>query len=177
MITATTIQNAIVNKGVARQAIYQNFLGYMLTVVRRYGIAESDEADVIQDIFVEAFVSLSNYDSQKGEFTPWLRQLAVNQILKRKRKSKKMSIVELKTSSHEDQVDIVYEDFETGYILDEIQKLPSGYQTVFNMYEIDGYSHKEIGKALDISPQTSKSQLSRAKGILKKKLSRYLAIL
>jgi len=176
-MTGLWVHDALNNKGKARQLIYESYLGYVLTVTRRYGISISDEVDMVQDIFVEVFISLDRYDSGKGEFKSWLRKIAVNQILKRKRKGSNMYVVSLEQVSSQTTSDMQLAEYDAEYILDEIDKLPEGYQTVFNMYEIDGYSHKEIGKKLKISAQTSKSQLSRAKNLLRKKLRRFIAII
>jgi len=174
LISAAIISDALKNKGTARQLIYESYLGYVLTVTRRYGIQSADEVDMVQDIFIEIFSSLERYDSRKGEFKSWLRRIAVNQVLKRKRKNTNMYVVSLEGTSLPIE-DSQLGDLDAEYIINEISKLPEGYQTVFNLYEIDGYSHKEIGQQLNITPQTSKSQLSRAKKMLRNKLRKFVA--
>jgi len=174
VITKSIISDALQNKGRARQLIYESYLGYVLTVTRRYSISASDEVDMVQDIFIEIFSCLDRFDHKKGEFKPWLRKIAVNQVLKRKRKNANMYLVSLDGVASLTTADSELEEFDAEYIITEISRLPEGYQTVFNMYEIDGYSHKEIGQKLEISEQTSKSQLSRAKKLLRSKLRRFV---
>ena len=177
MITNNIISAAAENDKGARQQIYESYLGYVLTIIRRYGISSSDEVDMVQDIFIEIFVSIYRYDSNKGEFKPWLRAVSVNQILKRIKKSKRLEIVGLNQDNDVKETSLQLGEYDTEYIVREIAQLSKGYRTVFNMYEIDGYSHKEIANKLSITVQTSKSQLSRAKSILRDKLSKFIAVL
>jgi len=177
VISATTIAAATANDPTARQEIYEAYLGYVLTIIRRYGISASEEVDVVQDIFIEIFVSLPKYDPSKGELKPWLRAVAVHQILKRIKNSKRLQVAAISQETEVEDTQLQLHQYDTAYILHEISQLSKGYQTVFNMYEIDGYSHKEIASKLKITVQTSKSQLSRAKNILRKKLRKFIAIL
>jgi len=153
----------------AHKSLYESYLPYMLTIVRRYGFRQSEEPDVIQEIFIEIFSNLERFDGQKGRLKTWMRTLAVRKVLNIKRSRGRILFVDSEEGIPEvESFDISI--FETSYILEAIQKLPEGYRTVFNMYEIDGYAHKEIAEMLHISVASSRSQLSRAKASLQKHL-------
>jgi len=165
------IQRCIDRDPIAQKSLYQSYLPYILTIVRRYGIHSSAERDAIQEVFIEVFSSLSKFDETKGTLKTWIRTLAVYKILKIKRASGSLRIVDIADHQHDTNANLVnYQEHPPEYILEAIKSLPDGYQTVFNLYEVDGYNHNEIAKMLDISPEGSRSQLSRARGILRKKL-------
>lgn len=159
------------------QPFYALFLPYILTIVRRYGIQPSEEADVVQEIFIEVFSSMDNFDEGKGSFKTWMRTVAVHKILNIKRKQKSWKILDIDEQSEQlGSVEIDLKTINTAYIMEAIQALPLGYQTVFNLYAIDGYSHKEIGVMLNISEASSRSQLSRAKKALQITITQILNV-
>lgn len=172
------IIQCIDRKSRAQEILYKTYLPYLLTIVRRYGIIASEERDTIQEIYIEIFSALSNYNASKGTLKTWIRTLAVYKILKIKRKAGNLRIVDIADHQDSDSEKLInYQDHAPAYILEAIKSLPEGYQTVFNLFEIDGYNHKEIAEMLDISSEGSRSQLSRARAILRKKLinSKYKA--
>ena len=118
------------------------------------------------------FSKLDNY-SFKGSFEGWIRRIVVNTALDFIRKNKKMqlnlSIEDVGYGLKKNQ--FVVEDLTAKELMKIIQNIPPGYRTVFNMYAIEGYSHKEIAQELEISENTSKSQLSRARAVIKKLLN------
>ena len=156
--------------GQAQKEMYDKYAPKMLAICVRY-IREADQAE---DVMISAFVKIfDRIDQYKGEgsFEGWIRRIMVNESLTYIRKNKSMYL----------EVDIEYADREPDYgnldsqlqaedLLKLIQQLPVGYRTVFNLYAIEGYSHKEIAEQLDISENTSKSQLSRARTLLQKQL-------
>lgn len=142
----------------------------MLTIVRRYGCATKDEADYVQEIFVRVFQSLDKYDAQKGNFKPWLRSITVRTIINKQTRTRILLTVNIDDHSIQSDPNLQLDDCDIEYILEAIRQLPEGYRMVFNLYEIDGYSHQEIGEMLGITASASRSQLSRAKAILKKNL-------
>ena len=131
---------------------------------------------MVQDIYIQIFTNLDKYDERKGPFKPWMRSITVFTILKDLRKNKISFTKPLEEVIESAFHSIDFSSSDTEYILNEISKLSPGYRAVFNMYAIDGFSHKEIAETLSISVQTSKSQLSRAKNLLRKKLSRHYVI-
>jgi len=165
------IKQCIKRNAKAQEVLYKRYLPYLLTIIRRYGIHTSNERDVIQEIFIEIFSSLPKYDSDKGHLKTWIRTLAVHKVLKIKRRAGSLLIVDI--GVHQDAKNdklISYQEHAPEYIYDAIKTLPTGYQTVFNLYEVDGYSHDEIAKMLNISAAGSRSQLSRARSMLRTKL-------
>ena len=144
---------------------------YMLTCLR-YIKSRATAEDTLQDAFVSIYKSLSQFDASKGEFYSWSNRIVINTCLQKLRKKSFLGVFE-DIMEFSQQISIE-EDAISRLSLKEvtavIQKLPKGYRTVFNMYMIDGYNHKEIAKALNISEGTSKSQLLRAKRQLKTKL-------
>ncbi|MEM1121508.1 MAG: sigma-70 family RNA polymerase sigma factor [Bacteroidota bacterium] len=160
----------------AQRAMYESYLPYVLTIVRRFGILYQDEADVIQEIFIEVFSSIDKYYSARGAFKFWLKSIAIHKILKiqRKQKSSKQTLLfDTEKIEHvaSDNVVELIKNVDHKLLVQLIQDLPEGYRTVFNLFVIDGFSHKEISAQLGIDAATSRSQLTRAKQLLRKKLS------
>ena len=128
-----------------------------------------DEAqDVLQDGFIKVYDNLHKYEN-KGSLEGWVRRIIVNTALDQIRKNKKyMDNVDVDTVGYllVDKSFIV-EELEADDLLKIINKLPGGYRVVFNLFAIEGYSHKEIAAKLEISESTSKSQYSRARKILR----------
>jgi RNA polymerase sigma-70 factor (ECF subfamily) len=137
----------------------------MKGVCLRYSATEEEAEDILQDSFIKAFDKLSSFNN-KGALGGWLRKLTLNTALEVYRK------VKIKTNPLiliEDEVDEsfnVIQKLELEDLVSKIQKLPLGFRTVFNLYVVEGYNHKEIGVLLNISNGTSKSQYSRAKKLL-----------
>ena len=142
-------------------------------------IKDRDTAqDVLQEGFIQMFRKLDYYDSEKGSLETWGRKIMVNTCLQHLRKHKKWQKI---TDLNETILDVQanYErsaiaNMSLRDIYDVIYKLPEGYRMVFNLYVIEGYPHKEIAQMLDISENTSKSQLSKAKSRLRKMVHKYL---
>ncbi len=150
----------------AQELIYQKFSPSMYSIALRYVVGSADAQDVIIQGFTKAFSSIQQFKND-GQFSGWLRKIVVNQALMHLRKKKVdfsiseslLKKVPLSNSYIEDQIS-------ADELIQIIQSLPSGYRTVFNLYAIEGYSHKEIAEKLGISEGTSKSQLSKARKVL-----------
>ena len=159
----------MVNNRLAQHELYQRFVYMMKGVCLRYAQNEAEAEDILQEAFVQAFRNLSQY-SGKGPLGAWLRKITVNKSLEQYRKTKalaqKSSTWEIKDS--DSQVpDNAIEQLELNDLLEKIRQLPVGFRTVFNLYAVEGYNHKEIGELLGISEGTSKSQYSRARIMLR----------
>ncbi len=155
----------------AQRALYQSLSGKMLGVVLRYCKNMDEAEDVLQDGFIKVFSKLHTFNFD-GVFEGWVRRIIVNTALDhiRKRKNDRFHIdVDDIDYLLADQT-IILESLAAEDLLKVIQKLPTGYQTVFNLFAIEGYSHKEIANQLGITINTSKSQYSRARSFLQKKL-------
>lgn len=153
---------------VAQKTLYESYLPYVLTIVRRFGVSDREIQDVVQEIFIEVFSNIKKFNSEKGELKYWIKSITIHKILNGFRKKKKGTIVELEVSIGDDlSIEINLDHIHAAYLLKMISQLPDGYREVFNLSVIEGYSHKEIGKLLNIAPASSRSQLSRAKEILR----------
>lgn len=158
------------NDRIAQRAIYELFSKKLFVVCLRYSSDYSEAEDMLQEGFIKIFHKIDKYN-HSGSFGGWLSRLISNNCIDIIRKKPNLyALTEAKESSLEnytlDAVDsLIGED-----LLKVIQSLPTGYRTIFNMYVIEGYPHKEIAEKLNISTGTSKSQLNRARKLLQKKL-------
>ncbi len=124
--------------------------------------------DNLHDSFITIFEKIGQYGS-KGSFEGWIKRITVNTILQKFRKEEFLSVVSENIEEPE-EVDYPQENIELHTLLNHIQDLPNKYRVTFNLYVLDGYSHKEIGELLGTSAGTSKSNLARARSILKEKI-------
>lgn len=139
-------------------------------VCLRYAQNEQEAEDLMQDSFVKAFENLKSY-SGKGALGGWIRQITVNTALELYRKNK-LSIQSLEIENNTQLAnDNSIEQLELKDLLLKIQSLPTGFRTIFNLYAVEGYNHREIGELLNISEGTSKSQYSRARVLLRKMIA------
>lgn len=155
----------------SQKAIYDMLSGKMYAVCLRY-MGDSDAAqDILQDGFVTLFSKLDSY-SGEGSFEGWARKIFVNTALMSLRKKDALKgsedIEMARTITSDDPT--VFEKIGYKDLLKLVAALPTGFRTVFNMYVIEGYSHKEIGEELGISETTSRSQLQRARVLLQSKI-------
>lgn len=159
------------NDAAAQRRLYEEYLPYVFTVLRRFGVPDADRPDLIQDIFVSVFSGLARFDPKRGELKHWISGISVHRIVayqKRRRRFRPEELTILHDAQLAVKADVQHLDAE--YLLRHIESLPDGYRTVFNLYVVDGYSHEEISRMLDITVVGSRSQLSRAKSLLRKKL-------
>ncbi len=162
----------------AQQQLYEHFKGKMFAVCLRYASSRQDAEDVLQEGFVKVFRDLHQFRGE-GSFEGWMRRVIVNVALQHLRKQRgglqfaELENVEYKLSDVEDSV---FEESEKAAALVKLmQKMPTGFRTVLNLYVLEEYSHQEIADELGISVGTSKSQLNRAKAFLKNLLEKNLA--
>ena len=170
MNDSTLVKKCIDGDQRAQRALFERFAPKMLGVCLRYAKERTQAEDVLQDGFVKVFTKISDYNG--GSLEGWIRRIMVNTSLDQIRKNHKFQ-----DNVNIDQVD--YKIVDNGFILEGliaddlmllVNAMPDGYRTVFNMFAIEGYSHKEIAKELGVSENTSKSQYSRARAFLKTKL-------
>ena len=154
----------------SQRQLYEMFAPLMLSVCRRY-ICDFDSA---QDVMIKAFMMVFDKLSQfrhEGNFEGWVRRIMVNESLSWLRKNKSMYLeVEIESADKEIDFEVVSAQLNVEDLMALVHGLPSGYRTVFNLYAIEGYSHSEIANQLGINVNTSKSQLSRARILLQKKM-------
>lgn len=154
----------------AQQSLYQRYAPELLAVCFRYSKSRDEAEDILQDGFVKIFQKIGNYEFQ-GSFEGWMRRIVVNTAIDHIRRNKKR---QMETDIEDAREVYVSEDalgqLELEYLYEIIQDLPPGYQLVFNLYAIEGYSHKEIGERMGITESTSRSQYTRARSLLMKKI-------
>lgn len=141
-------------------------------VCLRYSKDEAESDDFLQDCFIKTFQKLKQFEN-KGALGGWIRRIAVTTALEHIRKQK-MHVIkitsEMESTLPDEAADNLFQKMDLDRLVSLIQALPTGYRTVFNLYAIEGYSHKEIAAELKISEGTSKSQYNRARQVLIKEI-------
>ncbi|WP_448520313.1 RNA polymerase sigma factor [Rhodoflexus sp.] len=163
----TAIEDCLKGKQAAQEWLYKRFSSRMLGVSMRYLPDRAEAEDAMIAGLVKVFQHLHTF-KQQGSFEGWVRRIVVNEAL---------ALLRKKAGRHQTNIEQAegycesdgYADaaVHTEELLALVQQLPTGYRTVFNLYAIEGYSHQEIADMLGISESTSKSQLNRARNMLK----------
>lgn len=155
----------------AQSQLYQVYKDDLFVLCLKYCKNREEAQDNLQDAFLEIFGKIKSYKGS-GSFEGWMKRITINKAIDKYKKDSHLKIV-INNDLLADSTLIETATLETiplNEILNHIQELPPRYRLVFNLYELDGYSHKDISKLLTISVNTSKSNLHRAKGILKNKI-------
>jgi RNA polymerase sigma-70 factor (ECF subfamily) len=171
------IRGCLKNDRASQKALYEQNYGKMLGVCLRYCRSSDEAKDVLHEGFMKVFNNLKNY-SGTGSFEGWIRRIMVNTAIDHLRKNKQNYLIVSTVHANEKAAvmadEVAEEDIlmsiDKEEILKAVQELTPAYRTVFNLYVIEEYTHKEIAELLDISEGTSKSNLSKAKFNLKKNL-------
>lgn len=156
----------------AMQSLYKRYCGYLAAICSRYVADAEDTKDVLQDTFLHIFAAISAFEYRgEGSLKAWMARIAVNQSLKFIRTNRRMEFVEIRP----EELDRTYmqpdiDAIPPAEIHRLIRELPDGYRTIFNLYVIEGRSHREIASLLGIRESTSASQLHRAKALLASRL-------
>lgn len=154
--------------------LYERFASKMYGVCLRYAANTEEAEDILQEGFIKVFKKISSYRGD-GSFEGWIRRIFVNTAIEHfRKKSYLQPISEKEESSIEGKYVSILDKLAEKDIIKLIQQLSPGYRTVFNMYVVEGYTHKQIAEVLNISEGTSKSQLSRAKLILQDLVKNHL---
>ncbi len=162
------------NYNSAMDLLYAEYAGYLTAVCARYIAGDDDMKDVLQEALIKIFTQIGSFEYRgKGSLKAWMTRIVVNESLQFLRRSKKDEVL-----IDTEPPDIPEEDPDTDGLnaeemTDIIRSLPDGYRMVFNLYVIEGKSHKEIAQILNIKPDTSASQLHRAKNILARLITQY----
>jgi len=162
----------------AHKQLYDMYRVKMYTLCLRYMSSKQDAEDMLQEGWVKVFKMLHSYDSSKGTFYGWIRKIFVNTNLEFLRK-KRLQFDDLSEQTLNFNLSFemdVFDQMSMQEMVNLLQELPNGYRSVFNLYVIEGYTHKEIGEKLNISPNTSKTQLMKAKKMMQEKVNVLVAI-
>lgn len=171
MILQQIIEECKQQNAKAQGALYKEYSQVLFGICLKYSPNRAEAEDNLQDAFITIFSRIDQYQG-KGSFEGWIKRITVNTALQKYRKKKVYDI------TNEEQIEspeVLVEDSNVplDFLLKIIQELPERYRLVFNLYVLDGYAHKEIGEMMGISDGTSKSNLARARMILKTKVEAY----
>ncbi|RLD83533.1 MAG: RNA polymerase subunit sigma-70 [Bacteroidetes bacterium] len=167
------IEECKAGKHSAFRELYDSYASRMLGVCYRYSRNMNDAEDILQESFIKIFQNIRNYKGS-GSFEGWMRRIMVNTALNHYKANLKHSYQDELHENYNDHVsnedaELMLEDrIPQQEIIEIIRTLPEGYKMIFNMYVLDGLTHKEIAGALNISDNTSKSQLSKSRRMLRK---------
>jgi RNA polymerase sigma factor (sigma-70 family) len=151
-----------------QRMLFEQYGGTMMTICRRYAGDQVEAEDMLQEAFIRVFTYIRQFRFQ-GSLEGWIRRVTVNTSL-RILQSKKIRFLEIQDASLESGNPDVLSRLSEEELLQLIGSLPPGYRIVFNLYVLEGYSHEEIGALLRIKPASSRSQLSKAKGLLQEQI-------
>ena len=155
-----------------QKQLYDIYSPVLLGICVRYSQGKPEAEDILQEGFIKILTKISYY-SGRGSFEGWMKRIMVNTAITHYHKNKKhihnYDFGEIKESQI-DREEYKTDEFTNDELLNVIKSLPTGYRMVFNLYAIEGYKHKEIAEKLNIDVNTSKSQYSRAKKMLRAKL-------
>ena len=152
----------------AQEQLYREYSRTLFGICLKYSRNKTEAEDNLHDSFMVIFEKIGQFKA-KGSFEGWLKRITVNTVLQKYRKEEYLNVVNENTPL-ELEVETGYADIGLDTLLRYIQELPNKYRLTFNMYVLDGYTHKEISELLGISAGTSKSNLSRARHILKERI-------
>lgn len=165
---AQIIEGCVAGNRNSQAMLYHHFSSKMMGVCMRYSNNYHTAEDILQEGFIKVFTYIEKYRGE-GSFEGWIRRIFVNTAIEHFRKNSKMYATDDLQSV---ESSIINEDAVSNLsakdLVSYIQQMSPGYRTIFNMYVVEGYSHKEIAQMLGISEGTSKSQLARARGLLQK---------
>jgi RNA polymerase sigma factor (sigma-70 family) len=157
-----------------QQQLYNRFAAKMFGVCLRYAGNNEEAEDILQEGFIKVFKKIGSFRGE-GSFEGWIRRIFVNTAIEHYRKKIYLQpITEHEESTVEGKYLSVLDRLAEKDIIQLVQQLSPGYRTVFNMYVVEGYTHRQIAEELGISEGTSKSQLSRAKMILQELVKKFI---
>lgn len=159
----------------AMRAVYDTYIRHLTAVCSRYIVNSEDAKDVLQESFLKIMSGITEFDYRgEGSLKGWLTKVTVNEALKFLQRHNRFNFVEITPEVHdhaEEQPDI--DSLPSSEIFRMIRELPDGYRTIFNLYVIENKSHREIASMLNITENTSASQLHRAKALLAAKIRQH----
>lgn len=165
------IENCKINDTKAQSELYKLFSRKLFSICLKYSRSYAEAEDNLQDAFITIFNKIEQYKN-KGSFEGWLKRVTINTVLQQYRNEKVFDIVN-ENLTEEVELEVDEDAISIDYLLQIIQELPDRYRLIFNLYVLDDYSHKDISSMLDINIGTSKSNLARARQILKRTIENY----
>jgi RNA polymerase sigma factor (sigma-70 family) len=176
MNEADIIKGCLRNDRASQKQLYELYYGKMLGVCLRYSKTNAEAKDILHEGFLKAFSALKTFDLHTP-FETWIKKIMITTAVDHLRRNKHNYLIVSTVNAYEKPTpveevvnDDAFANINKEELLKAVQELTPAYRTVFNLFLIDGYSHKEIAEILDVSEETSKSNLSKAKFNLKKNL-------
>jgi RNA polymerase sigma-70 factor (ECF subfamily) len=181
IIEESILEGCIAGKREAQFELYKMYASSMLAVCFRYAKNRDEAEDLLQEGFLKVFQKIESF-RREGSFEGWMKRIMINQALNQIKKNRRTPFLEDIELINETQ--IVNSDEALGnlepvpadILLEMIRTLPEGYRIVFSLYVMEDYSHREIADELNISENTSKTQLLKARRVLKNKLNEYYTV-
>lgn len=153
----------------AQEQLYRDYSRILFGICLKYSRNKTEAEDSLHDSFMTIYSKIDQFKHQ-GSFEGWIKRIAINTVLQKYRKEEKLTVISENIEEEEATGDAGYPDMDLDTLLSYVQELPNKYRLTFNLYVLDGYSHKEISEMLGTSLGTSKSNLARARGILKERI-------
>ncbi|CAM3412232.1 RNA polymerase sigma factor [Zobellia roscoffensis] len=153
----------------AQEQLYRDYSRTLFGICLKYSRNRTEAEDNLHDSFLVIYEKVGQF-KHKGSFEGWLKRITVNTVLQKYRKDEPLSLVSDAIEDTETVLDSSYENLSLDVLLKHIQELPDKYRLTFNLYVLDGYTHKEISELLGTTQGTSKSNLARARKLLKEKI-------
>lgn len=161
------IHKCIKGDGKAQRELYDRYAAKLMPMAMRYAKSQADAEDILQDAFIKIFNSLESF-RQEAQFLTWLKRIVVNTAINHNRKKLyQQPMLDIEKTPLYVENELVISHLHFTEIMAMMQKLPVGCRTVFNLFAIEGYGHKEIAEMMEITEGTSKSQYARARALLK----------
>ena len=164
------IQNCKKGERKAQEQLYRKYANVLFGLCLKYSRNKTEAEDNLHDSFMVIFDKIDQFKF-KGSFEGWMKRITVNTVLQKYRKDQYLKLV-TENIEAEAEVDYEYADIQLSTLLQYVQELPTKYRLTFNLYVLDGYTHKEISALLGTSQGTSKSNLARARMILRDKIKK-----
>lgn len=164
------LEGCLKNNRADQYELYSHFSSKMYGVCLRYAQHYDESQDLLQEGFIKVFANLKSYRGE-GDLEGWIRRIMINTAIEKYRqKLKEMTVFNDETNLNYSENNLGLEYLNLSDLLELIQSLPMQYRLIFNLYAMEGYSHKEISEQLNITESTSRSNLARARSILQKAL-------
>ena len=171
------IKGCLKGERIWQERLFNRYSGVMFGICLRYADDYDEASDLMQEGFIKVFTKLGSFGG-KGSFEGWIKRIIINNALDHCRYKSRHNVFTTLDDEHDDlnEEPDLPPDISKEKLLEFVQELPKGYRTVFNLYAIEEFSHKEIADMLNVSESTSKTQLLKARKILQKKVKEYLRI-
>jgi len=170
MVTKDIIEQCIDNSRLAQENLYKSCAPYAYAIVKNYISDTHFRKDALQEVFAELFKSLRSFDENRGSFKSWLSSMTVHTCINLQRKQLKihdgLTVDDMVDIAVSPTAELSEKELERAHLI--LKDMPQGYKTIFLLNQVEEYSHEKIARLLDIKPETSRSQLNRAKYWIKK---------